>query len=130
MKEANSFPTKIMVCKQSDIVFQAITPFLSFTLSSQPISQYSSLPLPTSLFVSSPVPQKICNNKVSLLQVWSFIHSTSFSLPKWNFRFCKFKKLECSLVTFCIFPLLSAGFSWLTQICISCFGLVSIYQPK
>ena len=85
MKEANSFPTKIMVCKQSDIVFQAITPFLSFTLSSQPISQYSSLPLPTSLSVSSPVPQKICNNKVSLLQVRSFIHSTSFSLPKVEF---------------------------------------------
>ena len=97
-------------------------------MSSQPTSQFSSLPLPTYLFVSSPVPQKIYNNKVSLLQEYRF--GLSFTLPlslsqKWNFRFCKFKKPECSLVTFCIFLLLSTRFSWLTQICISCF----VFRP-
>ena len=125
MKEANSFPTKITVSKQSNKVISSPwlclpNPLLNFRLF---LSPFLCLCLPQFLkkFVTTKSP--------------FYRFGLSFTLPlslsqKWNFRFCKFKKLECSPVTFCIFLLLSVGFSWLTQICILCFGPVPIYWPK
>ena len=98
MKEANSFPTKITVSKQSNKLLSSPllclpNPLLNFRLFLSPL-----LCLCLPQFLKKSITTKSLFYKFSL----------SFTLPlslsqKWNFLFCKFKKPECSPVTFCIF---------------------------
>ena len=107
MKEANSFPTKITISKQSDKVISSPwlclpNPLLNFRLFLFPL-----LCLCLPQFLKKSVTTKSLFYRFGL----SFTLLLSLS-QKWNFRFCKFKKLECSPVTFAFFFHFSPSFCW------------------